>query len=93
MISIIGICLCVYFAYHLMAGQRSWLRLVSLDRQISQVQQDYQDRLAQREYLEQRVVMMRPGSISRDLLEEQARTTLGFIYPGEKTLIVPRAGT
>ena len=37
--------------------------------------------------LEQKVVMMRPGHVNADLLEEQARKVLGFHYQDEKLVI------
>lgn len=86
-VAVIGVCLAVYFCYHLIAGQRSYLRLVSLNTQIEDAQTQLAMNTAQREQLEQKVVMMRPGSVNADLLEEQARKVLGFHYDGEKVLI------
>ncbi len=87
LIAVIGVCLSFYFCYHLVAGERSYLRLVSLDRQIEDTQEEYHVASAERETLEQKVVMMRPGNVNRDLLEEQARKVLGFHYKDEKVLI------
>lgn len=87
LIAVIGICLSFYFCYHLVAGERSYLRLLSLNHQISATESDYEEKRVEREALEHKVVMMRPGSVNRDLLEEQARSVLGFRYDGEKVLI------
>lgn len=87
LIAVIGVCLSFYFCYHLIAGERSYLRLVSLDHQISTTETQYGKTKAEREALEQKVVMMRPGSVNRDLLEEQSRKVLGFHYKDEKVLI------
>jgi cell division protein FtsB len=87
LIAVIGVCLSFYFCYHLIAGERSYLRLVSLDRQIVTTEQQHDQTKAEREALEQKVVMMRPGSVNRDLLEEQSRKVLGFHYKDEKVLI------
>lgn len=87
LIAVIGVCLSFYFCYHLIAGERSYLRLVSLDRQIEDTQEEFHVASAERETLEQKVVMMRPGNVNRDLLEEQARKVLGFHYKDEKVLI------
>ncbi len=87
MIAIIGVCLAVYFCYHLIAGERSYLRLISLNYQVSQTEAKYEEVSKERAALEQKVVMMRPGSVNRDLLEEQSRKVLGFHYPDEKVLI------
>lgn len=87
LIAIIGICLSVYFAYHLVAGHRSALRLMSLETQIATQTDILAEKSTQRADLEEKVVMMRPGSIDRDLLEEQVRKTLGYRAAGEKIII------
>ena len=87
LIVFIGVCLSLYFCYHLIAGERSYLRLISLNHQISTTEKKHKEEFAQREALEQKVVMMRPGTVNRDLLEEQARSVLGFHYKDEKVII------
>ena len=87
MIAFIGVCLCFYFGYHLMAGERSYLRLASLNYQIDKTGAELERARAEREALEQKVVMMRPGSVNRDLLEEQAQRVLGYRYKDEKVII------
>ncbi len=87
LIIVIGVCLSFYFCYHLIAGERSYLRLLSLNHQITTTEKEYETASAERATLEQKVVMMRPGSVNRDLLEEQARSVLGFHYPDEKVII------
>jgi cell division protein FtsB len=78
LVTLIGISLCFYFAYHTVSGERSVIRLGSLKQQIATMSQDYADLKQERFSLEQKVQMMRPGSINRDLLEERARLTLGY---------------
>lgn len=87
LVAVIGICLSVYFAYHLVAGQRSVLSLMSLDRQAEAEKAELVDLVREREDLEKRVVMMRPGSIDRDLLEERARLILGYTGKNEQIVI------
>lgn len=87
LVAVIGICLSVYFAYHLIAGQRSLLSLMSLDRQVEAEKLDLANLVSEREELEKRVVMMRPGSIDRDLLEERARLILGYTAKNEQIII------
>lgn len=90
LLTVVGLCLAVYFCYHLIAGQRSYLRLAYLEHQISQETKAQETLLAQRTALEKKVVMMRPGSINRDLLEEQVRASLGYRYTNETDIILPR---
>lgn len=87
MVAFVGVCLCFYFGYHLMAGERSYLRLASLNYQIDKTSIELERARAERAALEQKVVMMRPGSVNRDLLEEQAQRVLGYRYKGEKVII------
>ena len=87
LIVLIGLCLSFYFCYHLLAGPRSYLRLMSLENQITSVTQEYQLVKAERSALERKVIMMRPGSIDQDLLEEQARKVLGYRYEGEMIIM------
>jgi cell division protein FtsB len=87
LVAVIGICLSVYFSYHLVAGQRSLLSLMSLERQVAEQQAALTQLSTERIDLEKRVVMMRPGSIDRDLLEERVRVMLGYTAPNEQILI------
>lgn len=87
MLAIIGICLSFYFSYHLVAGHRGYFRLMSLEHQIASVTADYEALKTEREAVEKKVIMMRPGSIDRDLLEERARYVLGYNYADEFVLL------
>lgn len=91
LIAVIGVCLSLYFCYHLIAGERSYLRLMSLEHQMTQTSAQLETLTSERTDLEQRVVMMRPGSLNRDLLEEQARKVLGFQHEGERILLQSRS--
>lgn len=87
LVAVIGICLSVYFSYHLVAGQRSLLSLMSLDNQVTRQEQELARLTMERSDLEKRVVMMRPGSIDRDLLEERVRIMLGYTGKNEQILV------
>jgi len=87
LVAILGVCLSLYFCYHLVAGERSYLRLLSLERQIDSGAVEVKRLSAEREDLERNVVMLRPGSIDRDFLEERARVVLGYAREGEQVLI------
>lgn len=87
LIAVIGGCLSVYFCYHLLAGERSYLRLLSQERQIEQAMEKNSALLAEREQLEHKVVMMRPGSIDRDLLEERVGAVLGYRGRGDAVIL------
>jgi cell division protein FtsB len=90
LIAIIGGCLSVYFCYHLMAGERSYFRLLSHKQHIEQAQDKQSELSAERSGIEQKVVMMRPGSIDRDLLEERASAVLGYRKQGAAVILEQR---
>ncbi|ACG78156.1 septum formation initiator [Phenylobacterium zucineum HLK1] len=70
-----------YFAFHAFTGEGGLLRsnqrgetLLAKQRELSQVR-------AKREDLEARAQLLRDQSLSADLLEERARSLLGFADP------------
>ena len=87
MMAVIGVCLSFYFCYHLIAGQRGYFRLISLESRIANISSEYESLKIEREAVEKKVVMMRPGSIDRDLLEERVRYVLGYTYDNEIILL------
>ena len=89
-LTIIGICLSLYFSWHIVASERSIIRLASLERQIVHTEAELETTRNHRQALESRVVKLRPGSIDPDLLEERARVVLGFTRPGESVVVLPR---
>ncbi|HLZ85085.1 MAG TPA: septum formation initiator family protein [Caulobacteraceae bacterium] len=73
--------LIIYFAFHAFTGDRGLLTsnqrdeaLVAKTRELAQVQRQRQD-------LETRARLLRDTSLSADLLEERARSLLGFADP------------
>lgn len=91
MMTVMGVCLSFYFCFHLVAGQRGYIRLMSLESQMTNLTVEVDSLRAERESLEKKVVMMRPGSINKDLLEERIRSVLGYSYENEITLLQSRS--
>lgn len=60
---------------------------MALEHKIEKAQIEQKQLIAEREAIEKRVVMMRPGSIDRDLLEERVRYVLGYHKPEEIILL------
>ncbi len=83
LVTLIGIGLFVYFSYHLIQGERSLLRYLTLEKSIASLEDKSEKLAKEHESLETKVAMLRPGSINKDLLEERARIVLGFRRPGE----------
>jgi cell division protein FtsB len=86
LLSLIGLCLCAYFSYHAIAGERGLIRLYFMERQIVALEGKDSVLEQERDRWQKKVVMLRPGSIDRDLLEEQARSVLGYRRADEYTV-------
>ncbi len=63
------------------------MRLVQLSQKIETVSQEHDILHDNRMALEGRVIMMRPGSINKDLLEERVRLVLGYKHKDELTIL------
>ena len=87
LLPMIGFSLCFYFCYHLIQGERSLIRFISLQKSVQSLQLESKEIAAEHDELETKVSMMRPGSINKDLLEERARIVLGFRRQGEVDIL------
>lgn len=76
-----------YFAYHLAHGDRGYFAWKGLQRKMAAAEQKLDEKLAERQAIENRVKLLRPTSLDLDLLDERARTVLGFVRPGERVII------
>ena len=84
---IVGILLCLYLGFHLLAGDRSYLRLLSLNATIDQKESVLSEKRSQFQDIELKVKMMRPDSLNRDFVEERVRAVLGYTYPSEAVVL------
>ncbi len=78
LLTFLGFSLSIYFSWHVVAGERSYLRYHYLQQDVASVSSAYEELSTQRETLEVRVVKLRPHSIDRDLLEERVHAVLGY---------------
>lgn len=85
--TLVGLLLCFYFCYHLISGERSYLRMHALENSIETTQAKLEAYRAKRLDLDTKVAMMRPGNVNRDLLEEQVRLNLGYRDPAEMDVL------
>ena len=86
---ICGISLVAYFGYHLVQGDRglsAWLRL---SREIRTEQANLTVMDDERRALDQRVNLLRPDHLDRDMLDERARASLNLIRPDERVIFDP----
>lgn len=63
------------------------VRLISLGQSIETMSYKSDIITHKRMALEDKVKMMRPGSVNKDLLEEQARLTLGYTHADELVVV------
>ena len=63
------------------------MRLLTLERQVSEITQTHNALETERLAWEKKVTMLRPGSIDKDLLEERARYVLGYGYEDERIIL------
>ncbi len=80
---LVGVCLSLYFSYHSVSGHRSYSRLVDLNSSLQEKTQALQGLEQEVAVLESKVRMMRPDSLSVDMLDEQASLILGYARIGD----------
>ena len=89
---ICGISLVGYFAYHLVQGDRglsAWLRL---SQEVRLAQATLAEAEGERRALDQRVNLLRPDHLDRDMLDERARSALNLIGPDERVIFWQKSG-
>lgn len=84
----IAICLCVYFTYHTLQGERGIFKLLSLNVQVQEAQETLVAEWEDQEALQEKVVMLRPESLNADFLEERVAVVLGMRDPDKKIMII-----
>lgn len=80
---IISITLLGYFVYHIIQGERGLLSWMRLKQKIEVMDQHLHKVQEEQSQLEQRVYLLRPDSLDRDMLEEQARKILNYARKDE----------
>ncbi len=83
----ISLILISYFAYHAWSGRYGIESMRRLEDEAVQLQFELAAIKSRRHALESRVMLMRDGSIERDMLDEQARHMLNFSKPDEITIL------
>ena len=78
-----SLCLIGYLLWHAVHGQRSFPQAGRISARIETLTTERDQVRAQRIALDRRVALLRPESIDPDMLEELARTELGFVRPND----------
>ena len=74
-----SLCLIGYLVWHAVHGQRSFSQAGRIAAHIETLTAERDTLRGERIRLDRRVALLRPESIDPDLLEELARTRLGFV--------------
>ena len=82
------ICTMAYLVFHAFNGELGLFALMHLNREIGEKRVELDALLEKKERLRRRVSHMQSDSLDLDLLEEQARKTLGYARPGEYVIII-----
>ena len=83
---VIGVCAVVYFAYHVIHGDRGLLALWQLKQKVSNLRAQLTSTAAERDQLEGRVKLLNPESLDPDMLNERARLMLNYGEDGEMVI-------
>lgn len=80
--------LILYFGFHAFTGERGLLSSTQRDVALAAKSQELTRLRAERQDLEARARLLRDTSLSADLLEERARSLLGFSHPNDYVIRV-----
>ncbi len=78
-----------YFAFQALTGERGLLSARRRQETLTARTAELKDLQAQSADLSARIRLLNPDSLSADLLEERARSLLGFIRPNEYVIRMP----
>jgi cell division protein FtsB len=78
-----------YFVWNAVNGGRGLRAKDAYRAEMAKLDGELADLTAERKQLEQRVAMMGPDSVDRDLLEEEARSVLGLARPSDLVVFLP----
>lgn len=79
--------LLAYFVFHSIYGNRGIIAYFSLNSQLEKGYSELEFLKAERVELEHKVKLLRPDSLDKDMLDEQARKILGVALPNEQVFI------
>lgn len=78
-----------YFGYYAIWGERGMLALTDVEDRLGVQREQLAQLQSERQRLDHRIQLMRPGNVDNDLVEELARAQLMEGAPGQ--IAVPRA--
>lgn len=88
-VSILGVSVIGYFAYHSVEGERGLRSYFALRHQIELMRVERDEVRSERLVLERRVAALRPGSLDLDMLDERARRVLNLVHEDDFVILLP----
>ena len=82
-------CLVAYFGYHAVQGERGLLAWLAVNQELSQARAMQTALADERGALERRVILLRPDSLDRDMLDERAHAILNYGSKDEVIILLP----
>ena len=83
-------CLAAYFVYHAVQGERGLLAWLTVNQELAQARETQTALAETRADLQRRVVLLRPDSLDRDMLDERAHAILNFGRKDEVIILLPK---
>jgi cell division protein FtsB len=75
-----------YFGYHGVHGERGLRAHRNFNSEIAALNSQLAEVQAERKTIEDRVTRFAPNSVDRDLLDEEARESLGWLHPNDRVI-------
>lgn len=85
---VLALLLLLYFAWHLITGQRGLMAWRQLDDNLHRASIMLSTLSAEEKSLEHRARLLRRDNLDLDMVEEQARHSLGYMEPDEKIILL-----
>ena len=77
-----------YFAVNAFTGRHGLRAQQDLDQQMASMQRELAELKTERIGLERRVALLRPDRIDPDMLDERARSLIGYVDPRDLVLLL-----
>jgi cell division protein FtsB len=74
----------MYFVFHSIYGDRGIIAYFKLQSDLKNSHMELEKLRAERLEIENRIVLLRPNSLDKDMLDEKVRNVLGLSAPKEK---------
>ncbi|WP_342278924.1 MULTISPECIES: FtsB family cell division protein [unclassified Candidatus Tisiphia] len=80
--------LLAYFVFHSICGNRGIIAYFTLNQRLEKTYSELENLRAERIELEHKVKLLRPESLDRDMLDQEARRVLGVALPKEQVFTI-----